>query len=105
MENDLVFTGSATMDATSALRSRPSQRGHDTVTAASGGFEVLKDSEYENAPLLPRDEDVRDNRSGDAVGDGQRGRIEWEGENDFEGRPWWNKPSVNCTFHRFPAQD
>lgn len=94
MQNDLVFTGQASMDATSALRSRPSQRGHDAVTAASGGFEVFKDTEYESAPLLDRDDEDGDGRLESPNGDGQRGRVEWEGEKDFEGRPWWNKPSI-----------
>lgn len=103
MENDQVFTGSANIDTTSALRSRPSQRGHDAVMAASGGFEVLRDTDYERTALLARNEQDHDSPE-DPSEDRQRGSVEWEGENDFEGRPWWNKPSVNGTFHRFLAQ-
>lgn len=105
MQNDLVFTAQASIDATSALRSRPSQRGHAAVTAASGGFEVFKNTDYESAPLLARDDEDGDGRLESPSGDVQRGRVEWEGENDFEGRPWWNKPSVNGIFHRSLTQD
>lgn len=105
MENDRVLTGSANLDAIPALRSRPSQRGHDAVTAASGGFEVLRGTDYESRPLLARDEDDSGSRPEILSGDGQRGGVEWEGENDFESRPWWNKPSVNEIFHRSLAQD
>lgn len=103
MENDQVFTGSANIDTASALRSRPSQRGHDAVMAASGGFEARRDTDYERTALLARDERSQDSLE-DPSQDSQRGGVEWEGEHDFEGRPWWNKPSVNWTFHRFRAQ-
>lgn len=93
MQNDQVFTGSANIDVASALRSRPAQRGHDAVTAASGGLEIPKDSDYENTPLLVRDEEDHDGPLENPSGD-QTSEVEWEGGKDFEGRPWWNKPSV-----------
>ncbi|MCJ1465524.1 hypothetical protein MMC07_004142 [Pseudocyphellaria aurata] len=94
MENDQVFTGSANIDATLTLRSRPSQRGHDAMSVAPGGFDVHKDTDHESTPLLAGDEENRDGRPETPSEDMRRGGAEWEGESDFNDRPWWRKPSV-----------
>lgn len=100
MENDQVFAGSANIDATLTLRSRPSQRGHDVMSVAPGGFEMRKDTDHESTPLLAGDEENRDGRLENSGEDRRRGGVGWEGESDFNGRPWWRKPSVSWTFHR-----
>ena len=94
MENEQVIAAGANLDADSKLRSRPSQRGHDMVMAAAGGVEISKTPEHERTPLLARDDEGHDDRSESFLDHGRRDEFEWQGENDFGGNTWWNKPSV-----------
>ena len=74
----------------SRSRQRSSHKGQDAMEASFGRFGSRKDTDLENTPLLRHDgdqEDENDARSG-------RAPPSWDGERDFEGRPWWNKPSV-----------
>lgn len=99
MENDQVFAA----DAALSLPSNPAPPPYDErrhagrtfATAASGGVDTHKDADYEATPLLSRDVDddhgARAHRHED---DDDRGPPVWSGERDFEGLPWWNKPSV-----------
>lgn len=68
------------------------------MKAIYGSFEPPKDAIREHSPLLPpgRDrssfnKDTETRKTGNAD---TRGPPKWDGERDFEGRPWWNKPSV-----------
>ena len=48
---------------------------------------------YEETPLLERDFDGRQHGSD---GPPERDAPEWSGARDFEGRPWYRKPSVSA---------
>lgn len=94
MENEPVFAGTAIINAAADLRSRPSQRDHDLPLVASGGVKATHIGVDENTSLLSEEEgsnyDVQSN-----FGVERRGEFKWQGENDFEGISWWNKPSVS----------
>lgn len=51
-------------------------------------------SVYEETPLLERDFHVTGNPDHEPPGDDEREAPEWSGARDFEGKPWWRKPSV-----------
>ncbi|KAI9876985.1 MAG: hypothetical protein M1830_005112 [Pleopsidium flavum] len=93
MENDAVFVAEANVDhrlrESSPFQHNEQDLGVDAVTSASGGVAVRKDVDYEDTPLLSRiDDDVTSEESGHDE------RPRWSGERDFEGKTWWNKPSV-----------
>lgn len=98
MENEEAFQADAELDGREHihLRSshRSSQKGHDTVKAALGDLEADSDIVHEESPLLPS---IRADGGGEAFEHGAsepREPPKWEGQGDFEGRPWWKKPSV-----------
>lgn len=100
MENDQVFEAEADIEAfesvDSGSRPRSSHKGHDTLKAAFGSFEPERERDHERTPLLPR-ENGQNRMNGRGLKNGNGDRREspsWDGERDFEGRPWWNKPSV-----------
>lgn len=97
MENDAVFEAEAHVDH--RLRdSSPSPHydgqdlGVDAVTSTYGAV-TRKDVDYEDTPLLSR----IDNGVTDAEERGHNEPPAWHGERDFEGKTWWNRPSVR--FH------
>ncbi len=99
MENEQVFEVNAElrglehMDSPSSYPS--TQKGHDTGKAAFRGLESEGSIRNEESPLLsPNREDEGAEGSDHGVGE-TREPPKWDGERDFEGRPWWNKPSVN----------
>ncbi|KAI4189752.1 MAG: hypothetical protein L6R41_001235 [Letrouitia leprolyta] len=51
-------------------------------------------SVYEETPLLERDFHVTGNPDHEPPGDDEREAPEWSGARDFEGKPWWRKPSI-----------
>ncbi|KAF2821534.1 MFS general substrate transporter [Ophiobolus disseminans] len=64
---------------------RPDQSNKSGATSADMG------SDDENAPLLsPTTQDYR----GGHGSDGRSSEHEWDGQADFEGLSWWNKPSI-----------
>lgn len=100
MESDRAFEVDADLDTLNRLSSRSQERashkGRDALEAAFGRFGSHKERDHEQTPLLQRDTDGVDELEGDRESGGDDGRVPptWEGERDFEGRPWWNKPSV-----------
>ena len=95
MENDQVFASDAAISTAVPQSYNGGHRGHDATIAAYGGIEAYKDTDYEATPLLSGG--VDDGYVGGATrpGDGEdRDPPGWSGERDFEGRPWWNKPTV-----------
>lgn len=100
-QNDQAFEADQDVNTYENLRSRSahlSHQGHDTVKAAFGAFERQEDADNDRTPLLGRngsgergDSAKRDNGEDDGGGHPQ-----WDGERDFEGRPWWNMPSVRA---------
>ena len=102
MENEQAFEIEADIDATARLRptSRASyqslHKGQDIMNTAYGGYESQQQTHSEHSPLLARDAEQHGeviDASGDDGPDSRRPPA-WDGERDFEGRPWWNKPSV-----------
>lgn len=98
MENEQMFKADETLQAQPNVRLRPSHLGHDLVQITAGGIESHKISDDDNAPLLAKrsvDSDV----TSDGFGNGINGAEQrWSGDKDFEGEPWWNKPSVSCKY-------
>lgn len=100
MENDQILAADADIDAASRSRSRhidhPAHRAHDTVMEVTDAIEAQKSSDHEDTPLLARNiENHYVRRSDDASCERESEQPEWTGARDFEGRPWWNKPSVS----------
>ncbi|KAL8948284.1 MAG: hypothetical protein Q9222_005519 [Ikaeria aurantiellina] len=79
-------------EARARLRSRHSYRDGQTQKPAIGAADH---SVYEETPLLDRDfNDIRGS-SDDSSDDGhERSAPDWSGARDFEGRPWYRKPSI-----------
>ena len=98
MENEEVFEadvvhGLEQMHSHSPYR--PTPKGHDTVKAPSANLESEREIHHEESPLLlPNRGDGGRETSEHGVSE-TRGSPKWNGEGDFEGRPWWNKPSVS----------
>lgn len=60
---------------------------------AKGSQETFND---ENTPLLARVHDLQDDGTHSEPDDADdRPPPTWSGERDFEGMPWWKKPSVS----------
>ena len=89
MENEEVFEADAEINGLEHVRSRSSyrstQKGHNRDGA---GLASERNNHDEETPLLSSDHESED-RPGET-----RRTLKWDGEGDFEGRPWWNKPSV-----------
>ena len=93
MENEEAFQADAEINGLERMHSRSSHpsenKGHATVKGAPG-----RHTHDEESPLLSSSrEDEGEEASEHGAGE-TRGPPNWDGEGDFEGRPWWNKPSV-----------
>ena len=98
MENEEAFQADAEINGLEHVYSRSSHRvkneGHDTAKAALGVADPERDVHSEDSPLLSSSREDG-GREASEHGAGQtRGPPEWDGEGDFEGCPWWRKPSV-----------
>ena len=99
MENDAaVFDAEANLD--NQLRQRLAQGsrdgqnsrfGQDAVTIANGGFE-RKSHANEGTPLLIDGGHENTVEGSDAADDGA---PIWPGQAEFDGLPWWKRPSVS----------
>ena len=89
MENEEVFQADAGINVLSRLSHRSENKGHDTLNGSG------RHTHDEESPLLSssREDEGEDEHGASEV----REPPKWYGERDFEGRPWWKKPSV-----RFP---
>ena len=99
MENDQPFELDAELGPLSRLTSHPQRRsshkGQDALEAASKRSGSHKEEDQEDTPLLQRDSDEEVEAGGNAEHeDDERAPPSWDGERDFEGWPWWKKPSV-----------
>ena len=98
MENEEVFQADAELDGHEHMHSRSphrsTQKGHDTVKAALGGLEADRDVHNEESPLLPSNRTDGGGEASEPGASETREPPKWDGERDFEGRPWWKKPSV-----------
>lgn len=93
MENEEVFQADAEITGLQHIHSRSLHRsgnqGHDTGKVASGTY--IHDEE---SPLLSSSRENEGEEASEHGAGETRGPPKWDGEADFEGRPWWNKPSV-----------
>ncbi|KAL6718714.1 hypothetical protein ACLMJK_002948 [Lecanora helva] len=97
IEADQDVNAFETLRPTSSVSRRSSHKGHDTMTAAFGGFEAEEHEADDRTPLLGRGSSDRDGNATDDAPRGEgngNGASTWDAEHDFDGRPWWNKPSV-----------
>lgn len=98
MENEEAFEAEAEIHGLEQMRSRSlhrsTQKGHDTLKATSGGFEPERDIHNEESPLLSPDRGDGGREASERGAGETREPPKWDGEGGFEGRPWWNKPSV-----------
>ena len=62
----------------------------------SNGIESQNDPDNENTSLLAGHAPRSDTGLDGSVDGEERNNQKWSGDKDFEGRPWWNKPSVRC---------
>ena len=95
MENNEAFEAEAALEARSQSY-RSKRHGNGRVKAVSGGLGSRTENEYDETSLLSREINHDYGSSTEASDNGDtRGPPEWSGERDFEGRPWWSKPSVS----------
>ena len=74
----------------STSHSNKTKKGPDAFTAAYGSIDTPKAGQGEEEPLLGYSGNSDTNDGDDSRG----GAPIWTGYKDFEGRPWWRKPSV-----------
>ena len=94
MENNEAFEAEAALEARERSQ-RFQRRGNGTVKSTTGGSGSRNGSDYDDTPLLSRELNHDYGSSSELVEESDsRAPPEWSGERDFEGKPWWNKPSV-----------
>ncbi|KAL8700518.1 MAG: hypothetical protein Q9224_000931 [Gallowayella concinna] len=100
---DEVFDADANAQAraNSRLRSRSQKSRRESQNKETADraahYSTYEDTPppYEQTPLLERRLDSEEDSSDDRSNRGsERSTPEWSGARDFEGRPWWKKPSI-----------
>lgn len=88
MENDGIFAAKADLDEGLKSNKFNTRYGEAALTAAEGGLEGhhLDTSTEEETPLL--------GEQGAGGKDDEDEDMPWTGSADFEGLPWWKRPSV-----------
>lgn len=98
MENEEVFQADAELDGLERMYTgsshRATQKGHGTAKTALGSSESERDIHDEETPLISSSREDRGAEESENGAGETREPPKWDGERDFEGRPWWNKPSV-----------
>ncbi|KAL8733215.1 MAG: hypothetical protein Q9166_002232 [cf. Caloplaca sp. 2 TL-2023] len=91
-----VFEADANAQACDDARARSrSQRKCQDSRSQKPAVGAPDHSVYEETPLLERDLCSEEDSSDDSSDDGsKRSAPDWSGARDFEGRPWWKKPSM-----------
>lgn len=99
MENEQVVVADTHLEINSRSRSqhsdRADHRAHESISAANSATGPYKGSDHEETPLLSRsiEEDFA-RRSSSDHGESHPEEAEWSEAKEFEGRPWWNTPSM-----------
>ncbi|KAL8663469.1 MAG: hypothetical protein Q9168_008092 [Polycauliona sp. 1 TL-2023] len=82
-------------DVNAQIRAQARARSHPQRTRPQSQTKGPSPTLYEHTPLLERDLDDHRDSSDDASHHGtERSALDWSGARDFEGRPWWRKPSI-----------
>ena len=99
MENDAVFVAEADVGVGfhSAHSSMPPNRYHGNGfvrkgSKAESGPSARQHPTHEETPLLRRKDGGHSNRHWGE--EGNNAPSSWQGMMEFEGLPWWKKPSV-----------
>ena len=100
MENDEeAFATDPNFLADLRSRSRPvglsTQRQQNPRGFSTDGAKEAHNGRYEDTPLLSRDVDAESETCSDGHENRNEAALAWSGARDFEGRPWWNRPSVS----------
>ena len=100
METEQAFEAEAELDVLGRNRSSSTQskwKGQDAVQSAAGGFESQRDIDHDETSSLLRSPGQKhsDSDGSTHVGDGEQSPPEWSGVHDFDGLPWWKRPSVS----------
>lgn len=95
MENQDLLAAEADVDTElRAADSTPKPHQSEGVRSRKVGERVSERySDHEDSPLLGDESDIPPSRSGRQNGVHENASA-WPGMNDFEGLPWWKKPSV-----------
>ena len=98
MDNEAAFEADAEVHGREQAHS-PSpylstQKGHDIVKASEGGSQLERQIHNEETPLLSPNRGDGGREAAEAGAGEPRGPPKWDAEGEFEGLPWWNKPSV-----------
>ncbi|KZF22941.1 MFS general substrate transporter [Xylona heveae TC161] len=98
MENDAAFEAEASAETRLRYSSpdrhrRGSHIGVDATVAAQGGYDKHNVVVSEASPLLGQ-QSQEDDTGRVSQDEGSSDGTEWHGVIDFEGLPWWKKPSV-----------
>ena len=100
MDQDWLLQGDDTVDAVQRRVPRKRQTGKATMLAAAGGIDMHPHEEDEQAPLLGAQQSGDGDENGrgdDGTGSDTTLADAWSPiYEDFEGLPWYRKPSVSC---------
>lgn len=100
MENDQIFEAEVALEGNEfgqsvAQHTDGNNTGARTIVAGNGGYDKhIASTNTEEMPLLPSG-----SGNGNVLGGDHNGNsgTRWLGESDFEGLPWWKKPSVRSS--------
>ena len=105
MENgEEPFATDSLLVAETTTRSRSSHLNHfahgSRRKSADKDVKGPHNSRYEETPLLSRDIDAdSETLLGNPDESDDPSATKWSGAKDFEGRPWWNRPSVSLSLN------
>ncbi|KAL8692948.1 MAG: hypothetical protein Q9218_002125 [Villophora microphyllina] len=93
---DEVFEAEANAEVRADVRKNMrSWRSYRKSQEQKPALGAVDHSVYDETPLLDRDFDRQEDGSAESSDAGsERGAPEWSGARDFEGRPWYKKPSI-----------
>ena len=96
MENEGVFQADAEINGLEHMYSRSS---HPSENKRPDTHKVMLGRHIpdEESPLLSSNREDEDEEGSEHGAGETRGPPQWDGDGDFEGRPWWNKPSVRVS--------
>lgn len=94
---DEVFEADANAEIRADARARShSRHPYPADKDRKPAIGAVDHSVYEETPLLEREANhSRDSNDGPPEDGSERDAPEWFGARDFEGKPWWKKPSVS----------
>ena len=92
--NEEAFVTETNFAAGLTSRSHPSQSARVPHRDPQSPNTYGANDRYEETPLLSRNIDAGSGPDSDDSGRSDDSAPAWSGAEDFEGRPWWDRPSV-----------